>query len=1183
LKNIKKIKNKMRNRRTQDQISNSIDIHGASRSSNTFKIVLGAILFFGVIGFLALWIILTYEFPQSRRVPVDGAKLMDNVASETSQLLATRPIYENTPSTPYGLVPKGPRYGWYNQDQGRYKNPYGYSPKTAPTEINSYWQRNSTGWIDYKNDVYQVKTLKNGICSECFRCGIDGFFVDKITSDTANFTNIYAQFISAYNSSMYIATITNLFSTSITTQNLTTDSLTSVNIITTNFTTTNLYSITFITNDLITNNLNAQSINTNELNAINGTFTGQLNVEIISVQYMEVAENLTVNHLHVTGMNTLIVDGSSLLNEIKGTKLTISESVIGYNMNMTGQANFTDASVERLVVGSIVVTSLVVNTPNGSHVIGDGIFNGTQVITGTLISYGSVDGNLFRGISAEISGDVTIGTTGLYTSALKTNKITPNSINDNLIINPQNGRVLFQTSVNHAVEFQTADSGALNTNWISTSAYTINSNRTVVTGTLYVQVSSNPDTFEWQPTIGGHNIGYSAWAPFWIQPNGLLVIGSASEATASINSNKVYIVGNTETTGIFRAASIISTSTISGPTITASTALRTNLITSISANDNLIIDASGTGRILFQTLTNRGVEFENINTGTANGNWISTSSYTAGSDRALVSGTIVLQLTPTPTYEWRPTIGGHTIDYLFWAPLWINPSDVPVIMGDVTLSTSQINLNKLYIVGNTETTGIFRAASIISTGAVSGTTFTASSTISGTIITASTSIRTNLIMSVSANDNLVIDAQGTGRILFQTLTNHGVEFENTNTGTSNTHWISTSSYTTSSDRALVSGTFVVELTPEPTPTYEWRPTIGGHTTNYLFWTPIWINPGPDSPIIMGNSLFSTSQINLNKLYVVGNTETTGILRANNIIVTTGFAIGGTDVIRLSSGKVILGSITIETNTVGTNGYVLTIDGAGNANWIAPSTNPNAVTAAGTLTLDTLVVGDGGKAVKSGIAVNTIVTHAAPLSADQVMFGDGSGASKTDSRLAIASGKLEATIPIHSTGNVETDGVLKLNGATLTYTASPAPDATITFLGNSGTVMIDNVYHDRLKLMSIVIPEFAVTGTNFHERALVPVYEINGLSFSGTCVYNNNGLNGNWNIQVYDINGQLLAESGAFPGNSLTQTNEEIALASTTSTLSTYPFISIVVHLSGYVSGSFTLRACRLNPIGGSLG
>ena len=100
-------------------------------------------------------------------------------------------------------------------------------------------------------------------------------------------------------------------------------------------------------------------------------------------------------------------------------------------------------------------------------------------------------------------------------------------------------------------------------------------------------------------------------------------------------------------------------------------AIKTNLITSIAANDNLTLDALGTGKIILSSLSNGGVRFQGSNLT----NWANFSTNVTGSE-GVITGVF------DNSTDQRPSVGANNTAFTIWAPLWINQGS-QTIMGDI--------------------------------------------------------------------------------------------------------------------------------------------------------------------------------------------------------------------------------------------------------------------------------------------------------------------------------------------------------------------------------------------------------------------------------------------------------------------------------------------------------------------
>lgn len=122
-----------------------------------------------LLSIFCIWIVF---HPQLKQVNVQGHTLNDFGGTDKSIVLITRPLISDNQSIPYDLTDKGPEFGFYNADDNGL--PYGYQSKILSTLIKSYWERNETGYHDYKNDVLKIFTLKNSQSNECLRCSRNG-------------------------------------------------------------------------------------------------------------------------------------------------------------------------------------------------------------------------------------------------------------------------------------------------------------------------------------------------------------------------------------------------------------------------------------------------------------------------------------------------------------------------------------------------------------------------------------------------------------------------------------------------------------------------------------------------------------------------------------------------------------------------------------------------------------------------------------------------------------------------------------------------------------------------------------------------------------------------------------------------------------------------------------------------
>ena len=186
--------------------------------------------------------------------------------------------------------------------------------------------------------------------------------------------------------------------------------------------------------------------------------------------------------------------------------------------------------------------------------------------------------------------------------------------------------------------------------------------------------------------------------------------------------------------------------------------------------------------------------------------------------------------------------------------------------------------------------------------------------------TGSVALKCNKFTSIGANDSIFIDANGSGGVVIDTITNSGVRMRS---GATNPDWISNLAYQLGSDRAIVWGTFIDG---------EYKPNVGGHAINgseiVTAWASFWLNFQQtigSHCVIVGNTSSATALTNGNAFYVTGPMESTGALRVPSIIVGSGTITGVTSITCTNvslGGNCTLGSLGAATiNFPATSGTV----------------------------------------------------------------------------------------------------------------------------------------------------------------------------------------------------------------------------------------------------------------------
>ena len=140
-------------------------------------------------------------------------------------------------------------------------------------------------------------------------------------------------------------------------------------------------------------------------------------------------------------------------------------------------------------------------------------------------------------------------------------------------------------------------------------------------------------------------------------------------------------------------------------------------------------------------------------------------------------------------------------------------------------------------------------------------------------------LKTNSISSIGTNDDIVIDANGTGIIRLNTVENGGVKI----VGSNNTNF-GLSISNVSNAKAIVAG--VYQSAGED------RPTIGAQTSSFSAWSPLWIQSSGDlTPVIIANVSEATATATGAKLYVAGPITTDTSYKINSTVVLSATTLG----------------------------------------------------------------------------------------------------------------------------------------------------------------------------------------------------------------------------------------------------------------------------------------------------
>jgi hypothetical protein len=220
-------------------------------------------------------------------------------------------------------------------------------------------------------------------------------------------------------------------------------------------------------------------------------------------------------------------------------------------------------------------------------------------------------------------------------------------------------------------------------------------------------------------------------------------------STSTITNNSI-IRGDVSSRCAQSSSVIIDDSNnISGVTSLNTTSLKTNTITSIRTNDDIILDANSTGQMKFNTITNNECLFEGDTAGLSF-NWAikTTFSDALSTDHCPIMGIVSVG------GQRIACIGSNDLQAANWTPLYIQPvfaSGSYSIFGDEPYSVVNATGAKVYIKGALYSTGHYTSKSNL--------LLQKTSTTSSTITSTPTANKTHTIPDVDANFVMTEGAQ----------------------------------------------------------------------------------------------------------------------------------------------------------------------------------------------------------------------------------------------------------------------------------------------------------------------------------------------------------------------------------------------------------------------------------------
>ena len=507
----------------------------------------------------------------------------------------------------------------------------------------------------------------------------------------------------------------------------------------------------------IDNNNISTTIGTHDL-ILDAAGTGRIYVPDSDV---EITQDLTV---------TGFIDVGSLNIDTSISSLTLTAGDVkiqdNYITTLTGNNNL---ELRANGSGLIYIPSNNVQIDNNLTVLGTTDLKTTNIgVVGspsTVTHVGTVTqtGDLTQTGSTEITGTLTVGSTAQFQDIkIDTNIITTTVGNNNLVLSaagtgriyvPTNDvtientlTVVGTTTTSTISNTGTVTSGTFNTSNVSITSNNItsrtgNSNLVLeAAGTGKIYVPSNSVQLDQNLTVNGST---------YLKDT--TIVGTVTQTGAVTQTGDLFQTGNTEITGTLTVGSTIQFEDIN---------IDNNVITTTIGNNDLVLEAAGTGKILIPT------------------------------NDAEVTGTLnVVGVTYTSTIENTGTVTSGTFNT---NDISISTNNIATTLlnsnlvleadgnGIISIPTSDVELGQnLTVLGTTTLsvplgTALTITGDITHTGAVTQTgdvDQTGNLTVTGTLDVGSTAqfedinIDNNVITTTIGNNDLVLEASGTGKVI----------------------------------------------------------------------------------------------------------------------------------------------------------------------------------------------------------------------------------------------------------------------------------------------------------------------------------------------------------------------------------------------------------------------------------
>ena len=504
---------------------------------------------------------------------------------------------------------------------------------------------------------------------------------------------------------------------------------------------------TFNTTNVSINGNNITSRTSNSNLVLEAAGSGKIYVPSNNVQ---LDQNLTVNGTTYLKDTTVVgtVTHTGAVTQTGDLTQTGSTEITG-TLTVGSTAQFQDIKIDTNIITTTVGNNNLTLKANGTGIV---IIPEDNVsITQTLTVTGTTSTTTINN-----TGTITSDTFNTTNVSINGNNITSRTSNSNLVLEAAGSGKIYVPSNNVQLDQNLTVNGTTylkDTTVVGTVTHTgavtqtgdlTQTGSTEITGTLTVGSTAQfqdikIDTNIITTTVGNNNLTLKA------NGTGIVII---PEDNVSITQT-LTVTGTTSTT------TINNTGTITSDTFnTTNVSINGNTITSRTGDSNLVLEASGTGKIYVPT--------NNVSLGktlTVNGNTALASTSITGTLTITGATTQTGNVDQTGSYTLR---GNLTVDNIAqFKDINITNNVITTTIGNNNLQLSAAGTGRIYVPTNNVT--IENNLTVVGTTTTSTINNTGTVT-SGTFSTGNININGNTIQTTASNSNLQLQAAGTGYI-----------------------------------------------------------------------------------------------------------------------------------------------------------------------------------------------------------------------------------------------------------------------------------------------------------------------------------------------------------------------------------------------------------------------------------